>query len=186
MNTPRATSNPSRRTRLITATSIVAVALAGAFAVSANLGILNRTQKNPVGTLATADLTTTIPQAVNVQLNQTASAASAVGATGTQDFVVDVAGTVTLAAANDTLGLAKVAPTSGWTWTLSQTDLKVLKVTFTNGTRTLEFTGTLKPDGTVDAAVNEPITQAAPAANSGNGGGEHENEHEYEGGGDDD
>ncbi len=183
MNTPRATSSPSRRTRLITATSIVAVALAGAFAVSANLGILNRTQKSPVGTLATADLTT-IPQAVNVQLNQTASGTDTIANAGTQDFVVDVAGTVTLSAANGSLGLAEVAPSSGWTWTLSQTDLKVLKVTFTNGARTLEFTGTLKPDGTVDAAVNEPITQAAPAANAGSGGGEHE--HEYEGGGDDD
>ena len=56
-------------------------------------------------------------------------------------------------------------------------------VSFTNGTRTLEFVATLNPDGTVGAAVNEPIVTAAPPAN---GGGGYEDDDEHEGGGDDD
>ena len=60
----------------------------------------------------------------------------------------------------------------GWTWTAGQADASTLKVTFTNGIRTLEFDATLGSDGTIAAAVNEPIASAAASPTN------HENEHE--------
>jgi hypothetical protein len=181
------------RTRLITIISIVAVGLAGATAVSANIGILDTASDSPVGNAsATGDLTTPATQVVDVYLpDTTAGAAPATtlpAAPAVQQFAVDVAGTVAVATTDAGLRLDQVAPAAGWSWTLAQSDPTALLVTMTNGTRTFEFTATTTADGNIAASVNEPIVTPAPATNT---GGYHddddEDEHEeYEGGEDDD
>lgn len=187
MTTPRTSSRSPRRTALITGVSVAAVALCGAFAVSANLGILNGTQSNQVGSLATADLTPTAPQVVNVQLDA-ATPSTVLPVTGSsipvgvKEFAVDGAGTVAVDAANGIVRLDAVKPAAGWTWSMAQPKPANLTVTFKNGARTLEFLAVLQADGSVNASVNEPTVVAAPAPQPATRGGEHE----YEGGGDDD
>jgi hypothetical protein len=105
--------------------------------------------------------------------------------------------------------LHEVLPAAGWTWTSSQSSPTSLTVVMTNGLRTFEFSATLAEDGTITAAVSEPIVVVAPAGTSPGttpGTGTHigsgsdddddedegeddehdEDEHEYEGGDDDD
>jgi len=205
------TSQPSGwftgRTRLITIVSIVAVGLAGATAVSANIGILDAASNSNIGTVsASGDLTTPSTQVIDVYLpsttgtpttavQTTAAQTSAARAAGVQEFSVDVAGTVAVASTDAGLRLDSVTPTAGWSWTLTQTSQTELMVTMTDGTRTLEFVAATTADGNIAANVNEPIvTPAPPAANGGTntgtntGGnyGDDEHEGEYEGGGDDD
>jgi len=205
------TSQPSGwftgRTRLITIVSIVAVGLAGATAVSANIGILDAASNSNIGTVsASGDLTTPSTQVIDVYLpsttgapttavQTTAAQTSAARAAGVQEFTVDVAGTVAVASTDAGLRLDSVTPTAGWSWTLTQTSQTELMVTMTDGTRTLEFMAATTVDGNIAANVNEPIvTPAPPAANGGTntgtntGGnyGDDEHEGEYEGGGDDD
>ncbi len=188
------------RTRLITIVSIVAVGLAGASAVSANIGILDSASDSPVGNASlTRDLVTPSTQVVDVYLPDTSAAtapttaASVPGADPTvQQFAVDVAGTIAVAAADTGLRLDQVTPAVGWSWTLAQSDPNALMVTMTNGTRTFEFTATTTADGNIAASVNEPIVTPAPA--NSNGGGYEDDDHhddredheEYEGGEDDD
>jgi hypothetical protein len=177
----------SGRTRAITIVSLLAVGAAGAVAVSANLGVSNAAPATGVGNVTPADLTTPNTQVIDVYLpSTTTSAAASTTAAGVQEFTVDVAGTVGVAATDTGIRLDNVAPTTGWTWTLNQTSSQQLTVSLTNGTRNLEFVATLNPDGTVGAAVNEPIVTPAPAAKGGGAptqGGENES---HEGGGDDD
>ncbi len=198
------TSTPSKpggwftgRTRLITIVSIVGVALAGASAVSANLGILDTASTSPVGNASVAgDLTTpTDPQVLDVYLpadtTLPAPATTTAPAEGSnvQEFAVDIAGTVGVESTATGLRLDQVTPAAGWTWTLSQSSPTELMVTLTNGTRTFEFTATQTADGNIAASVSEPIVSQAPAAGSGGYGGdddEHEGHDEYEGGDDDD
>lgn len=185
------------RTRLITIVSIVAVGLAGASAVSANIGILDSASDSPVGNaLVTGDLGTPSTQVIDVYLPATTAttvantAATMPSADPTvQQFAVDVAGTVSVAATDTGLRLDQVTPTAGWNWTLTQNDPTALMVTMTNGTRTFEFTAAATADGNIAASVNEPIVTAAPAntSSTSNGGGYQDDEHEqYEGGEDDD
>lgn len=186
----------SGRTRLITIASIVAVGVAGATAVSANMGILSAASDTSVGTVSVAgDLTPPADSVIDVYLPDTTStavtapsttAASAAVAPGVQEFAVDVAGTVAVASTADGLRLDSVTPAAGWTWTLTQSSPADLMVTMTDGVRTLEFVAAKTADGNVTASVNEPVvTPAPPAANTG-GSGEHEEHEEYEGGDDDD
>ena len=65
MSTP-VTKGSHGRTRLVTIASIAAVTVAGAFAVAANIGILNATETNTVGALNTADLAPPKTQIVDV------------------------------------------------------------------------------------------------------------------------
>jgi hypothetical protein len=187
------------RTRLITIVSIVAVGLAGASAVSANIGILDSASDSPVGNASvTGDLVTPSTQVVDVYLPGTTAAPAATTAATmpnadptVQQFAVDVAGTVAVAATDTGLRLDEVTPAIGWSWTLAQSDPTALMVTMTNGTRTFEFTATTTADGNIAASVNEPIVTPAPAPANSNGGGyedddEHEYHGEYEGGEDDD
>jgi hypothetical protein len=88
-------------------------------------------------------------------------------AAGVQEFTVDTAGTVAVAATTGGIRLDTVSATAGWTWSLAQTDSSNLTVTLTNGTRTLEFVATLNADGTIGASVNEPIVTAAQPTNAG-------------------
>lgn len=183
------------RTRLITIVSIVAVGLAGATAVSANMGILDAASNSTVGTVSAAgDLTTPANQVIDVYLpadtstTATPTTAPAAASPAVQEFAVDVAGTVAVASTDAGLRLDSVRPTAGWRWSLSQTSQSELMVTMTDGARTLEFVATTTVDGNIAANVNEPIVTPAPPA-AGNGGYEDddEGEHdEYEGGEDDD
>lgn len=185
------------RTRLITIVSIVAVGLAGATAVSANIGILDTASDSPVGNASViGDLSTPSTQVVDVYLPDTAAGAVpattlSTGGLGVQQFAVDVAGTVTVAATDAGLRLDRVDPAAGWSWSLSQSDSAALLVTMSNGTRTFEFTASTTADGNIAASVSEPIVTPAPAANSG-GYDDEDDEHEddeheeYEGGEDDD
>lgn len=207
MTTQQPTGQPNGwftgRTRLITIASIVAVGLAGATAVSANIGILDAASDSTVGNVAaTGDLTTPSTQVIDVYLPAASAttaataapvvtASPAVGSAAVQEFAVDVAGTVAVASTDTGLRLDSVTPTAGWNWTLSQTSQAELMVTMTNGVRTLEFVATTTVDGNIAANVNEPIVTAAPpAANTGigstNGGYQGDDDGEYEGGGDDD
>jgi hypothetical protein len=145
-------------------------------------------------TTATA-ATTTAPTAA-----PTITPTAAAGAV--QQFTVDVAGTVGVAATDSGLRLDGVAPAPGWSWTLTQSDPGSLIVTMTNGSRTFEFGAASAPDGTIAASVSEPIAAAAPVAGVGGDGdhpdgdhGDDEDDHgdhgdddheEYEGGEDDD
>jgi hypothetical protein len=173
----------SGRTRVITIVSLLAVGAAGAVAVSANLGVSDAASATGVGNVTAADLTTPSTQVIDVYLPSTTAAATTTAA-GVQEFTVDVAGSVAVATTDTGIRLDGVTPTAGWTWTLSQTSSQQLTVSLTNGTRTLEFVATLNSDGTVGAAVNEPIVTPAPAA-SNTGGGSTGGEG-HEGGGDDD
>lgn len=169
-----------KRTQILTAAAVMAVGISGAIAVAANVGIMNAADNSTVGGVASAaDLMPTDTQVVDVYLGPDSTTPS-----GGQQFSVDVAGTVTVSASAGAIRLDGVAPAAGWSWALTQTDSSSLLVTFTDGTRTLEFTATAASDGTITAQVNEPVVAAA--APSYNGGGEHEDDDEYEGGEDDD
>lgn len=221
---PRSPSWFSGRTRIITAVSIIAVGLAGATAVSANIGILDSASDSPIGDAAvTGDLVTPSTQIVDVYLPSSVTPSTAtpgtrapttttptsglpvpaplggaaVGGPAVQEFAVDAAGTVAVAAADGALRLERVVPAAGWTWTIAQSDPSALQVTMTDGARTFQFAASLAADGTVAAGVTEPIVVAAPsgtAASAGydddhddeDEGEEHEDHDEYEGGEDDD
>ncbi|NLA34678.1 MAG: hypothetical protein GX868_03200 [Actinobacteria bacterium] len=171
-NAPKPTGWFTGHTRLITVVSILAVGLAGATAVSANLGILQTASDSPVGNAsATGDLTAPT-QVIDVVMPDTvADAATASAAPGTdpavQQFAVDVAGTVSVIATNAGLKLDEVIPAAGWSWSLAQSDPMALVVTMTNGSRTFEFTASTTGDGNIAASVNEPIVAVASAARSG-------------------
>jgi hypothetical protein len=174
----------SGRTGLITIVSLLAVGGAGAIAVNATTGVSDAAPANGVGNVTAADLTTPSTQVIDVYLPS--STVTPAASAGVQEFTVDVAGTVAVAVADTGIRLDSVTPTTGWTWTLSQNSSQQLTVSLTDGTRTLEFVATLNSDGTVGAAVNEPIVTAAPAPTGGaTGGGASENA-EHEGGDDDD
>lgn len=181
------------RTKLITIASIAGVAAAGAFAISANVGILNAADNNKLGQLSAAGAATTLnTQVVDVYLDGAATTTTA-GVVATtagdpaavQRFTVDTAGTIAVVVNDGTLRLDSVNPTSGWTWSLAQTQGTQLTVTLTNGTRSLEFVAGIGPDGSVTANVNEPAASAAATTAPFNGGSGQDG-HEYEGGQDDD
>jgi hypothetical protein len=177
------------RTRLITIVSILAVGVAGATAVGANIGILTAASESNVGSATAGDLTADT-QVVDVYLPATAASTTAppTSTAVAQEFAVDAAGSVAVAATDTGLRFDRATPTLGWTWNLTQTSPDALMVTFTNGTRTLEFTASRNADGSIAAAVNEPIITAAPPSGGGGGGGDddHESDDGHEGGGDDD
>lgn len=191
------------RTRFVTAASILAVGIAGAVAIGANIGILDAAEHNNIGELSAAgDLTDTGPQVVDVYLDGTTgtvdpaapavtdparSGAAASGANvertatnGSETFAVDAAGTVTIGRTANGLRLESVDPSAGWTWQLSQTDPTTLTVSFTDGARILDFTATLAGDGSITPEVVETVSE--PAGSSSNqtpsyrddGGSEHE------------
>jgi hypothetical protein len=197
------------RTRVITVASVVAVCLAGATAVSANVGILDHASESAVGNAsAIGDLAPPATQVVDVYLTDpvttttppTTSPATEPGEShDVQEFAVDVAGTIAVASSDSGLHLDRVVAAPGWTWNLTQSSPSQLLVKMTNGSRTLEFTASATPDGNITAAVNEIIVAPAPtAASQSSGGGsgsrsgsgdDHEQEHEqehYDGGEQDD
>lgn len=180
---------------MITIVSIAAVSAAGALALGANIGILDAADDSSVGTLAAAgDLTPPSTQVIDVYVTDAPAApavetagttppvSSAPGAAAGQQYAVDTAGTVTVSATDALVHLDGVAANGGWTWSSAQSDAAHLTVTFTDGTRTLDFVAGLNPDGSVAARVEEPQVVAAPPVQQGGG----DDEGEYEGGEDDD
>ncbi|MEQ8718650.1 MAG: hypothetical protein RIE08_13655 [Acidimicrobiales bacterium] len=162
----------SGRTRLVTIVSVFAVVLAGATAVSANIGILDNASDSPVGNVSAAgDLTTPSAQVVDVYLPDTSAAepstsTSVADADGVQEFAVDTAGTVAVATTDAGVRLEWVAPAPGWSWNLAQSDPSTLTVTMTDGSRALDFTAVSNADGTITASVSEragaPVAATTP------------------------
>jgi hypothetical protein len=185
MTSPKTPNRLSGRTKIITAASIGAVGLASVFAIGANLGILSSTDQTKVGTVAAAgDLLPATPQVVDVYLDKQGNPLPTAPSTpvGSQRFTVDTAGTVDVSAVDGTARVDLVTPASGWTATSPTTTGTGVSVTFTDGTRTLDFTATVAADGTVTGDVTE-ATAASPNPQR---TGDHESDHEYEGGESDD
>lgn len=164
-----------RRTTLVTAGGIAAVIVAGAFAVGANMGILNASSDHEIGALAAAgDL---VPAAA-----------------GPQTFLVDVAGTVEVESTGDAMTVSTVVANPGWSWTPGPTDATHVGVTFASGARTLVFTAARAADGSINATVDEVTPTAVasePASDDGREDDEDEDhdeerEEEHEGRDDDD
>lgn len=152
---------------MVTVLSVVAVGLAGAAAVGANIGILGSASDSSEDLL----VSTPSSQVVDVYLPSTSNALGSV--TGAQRFVVDAAGTVALTTTEGGLALDEVLPSPGWNWTLVQSASSSLMVTFTNGVRTLEFTASSARDGAISTSVSEPVAGSAQVVCD-----DHEDDHE--------
>ncbi len=181
MTSAKTPNQPSRRTKIITAASIGAVVLASLFAIGANLGILSSADQSKVGTVAAAgDLVPANTQVVDVYLDAQGNplASNSTAPAGSQHFTVASAGTVDVSAIGGTARVDLVKPASGWTATPATTTGNGVAISFTDGTRTLDFTATVGPDGTVTGDVTESTSAAtAPKPTT---------DHEYEGGESDD
>lgn len=181
MSSSKPTTPLSGRNKIITAVSIAAVAVASLFAVGANLGILNQADKSNVGTVAAAgDLVPAGTRVVDVYLDQQGTAPTSAAATpaGAQNFSVDTAGTVTVSATGGRAQLDLITPAAGWTGKAVQTTGADVAVSFTNGSRTLEFTATVAADGTIKGDVTESTGATAPASSTSDHESHEGNEHE--------
>ena len=138
------------RTKIITTISIVAVVLAAAAAVGANVGLLQNATDNKVGELAAAGDLPTTADATTVP---DAGAQGGVAASGSQSFVVDRAGSVTVTPEPTGLRLGPVEATPGWTWSVSEQGTAHLALLFTDGSSSLLFTARSAADGTVTGSV---------------------------------
>jgi hypothetical protein len=171
MTSPKPTERLSGRTKLITATSVVAVVIASLFAVAANLGILNNADRSSVGTLsATGDLTT----------------ADAPARSRSQVFRVDTAGTVTVSPVDGRARVDRIRPAAGWSARAVEASGAEVAVSFTDGTRTLEFTATVAADGSVVGDITDASPGAARASSRRDDESIEHEEEEYEGGDSDD
>lgn len=160
-----------QRTTTITAAAIAGVVLAGTAAIAANIGILTAADdKGQLGAMTAMEpAPSTEPQVVDVYLDDLESTtppepvlATLDSAPGSQDFLVDDAGLVSIVQTSDGIRLSGVAANPGWTWKLSQESSAVLRVTFTDGRRTLELSAMGGPDGPIAAAVDEIILTTSP------------------------
>ena len=165
--------NLTSRTTLITAVAIAGVLIAGTAAVAANIGILNASKDDSIGSLAATDdlvpsttLAAAAPMVVEVATPAptTTEAPTTTVAAGAS-YVVDDAGTVSVSATPEGLVLLDAAANPGWTPAATQPDPLSLRVAFDNGTRTVVFTATLGADGTIVADVTEPIIVEGAAPN---------------------
>lgn len=194
------TKSPDRlagRTKLITAASIGAVGLAGLFAIGANLGILSRTDAGAIGTVdATGDLVPAETRVVDVYLDEQGDppASTTRPASGSQRFAVDVAGTVDVSASAGRVRLDLVTPARGWTSRSVAARGADVAVAFTDGSRSLQFTATVGPDGTVVGDVTESTDTASARPDARHDDEDHDEDHDedqdedhsYEGGDSDD
>lgn len=170
-----------RRTALITAGGIGAVIVAGAFAVVANIGILDASSDHQLGQLAAAgDLVPTT--------GATPAPVTTVPATSTttdpQVYVVDVAGTVTVESTGGALVARAVSANPGWTWTPGVSDATHVELVFSDGVRSLVFTATRSADGSIDARVDDApsgTASAATAPSSHDASDDQDDDHEHEG-----
>lgn len=140
------------RTRIITIVSLIAVVLAGATAVSANIGILHSAADSSVGD---ATVIGDLSSAVTTDADSGTSSVSGAGYDVVKTFAVDSAGTVTVTRADTGLRLDHVVPTAGWSWTLRQSDSAALTLTMANESRMLVFAAMTTPNGDITASVSE-------------------------------
>ena len=173
-----------RRTALISAASVVGVVLAGATAVGANIGILDQADNSGIGELsAAADTTAVEPRVIDVPLDpqspsptivrlDTADTADTEASddTAPQPFIVEDAGVVSLEATADGIRISEVTPNGGWTWIDNEPGDGTVSITFDSDDATYVFTASLAEDGSVLAAVEQPIiqivTKPAPTSSS--------------------
>ena len=140
------------RTKIITSISIVAVVVAAAAAVGANVGLLENATGTKVGELAAAgDLPTTA--AAGTGTSAPAAADPGGSAAGSQRFLVDRAGSVTVTPEPAGLRLGAVEASPGWTWSVSEQGTAHLVLLFTDGSSSLLFTARTGADGTVTGSV---------------------------------
>ncbi len=164
---PRPKRSLTSRTSLLTAAAVAGVLLAGTAAVAANIGILNAADSSAIGDLAATDdllPASVTPTTVTVETAPSTSLADTVGATAAQQY--DIAGTGTVWVMTTTSGVAldHVVAEPGWTSTLTQADLRSLRVDFVDGDRTVVFTASIGDDGLVVVDVTEPTTIVATPA----------------------
>lgn len=160
------------RTKLATAAAVVAIAVTGAVAVGANVGILDSASDSATGELSAAgDLVSPTSTVLDVYLDDagrpvhpTVAPSSTVAPRGTQEFTVDAAGSISIVGDPDAVRLDAVHPAPGWRWTMTQTDPATLSATFTDGSRTLQFDASADRAGAIAASVTEPIVVPVPAA----------------------
>lgn len=188
------------RTSVVTMLAIGGVALAGTAAIAANIGILNSTSDDELGTLTPVQLETssttssTIPaQVIDVFVDDvtTSTVPGAPEREGAQ-YRVDDAGLVTATVDGGAVRIADVAPAPGWTWTMAQERPDTATLVFTGGGRTLVFTATVGRDGTLRTDVTEPVvitgtspstprvTSAPPTSDRIDDGRDDDREHEFE------
>jgi hypothetical protein len=214
MSTPHEKKRFIGRTSLITAAAVAGVVFAGAVAVGANIGILSAADDSEIGSLSAAgdlvpvntqvvdvyvdDTTTTTPATTSAMQDSAAKDSVAQDSAAAQEFAVDAAGTVGVIPTAGGVRLGDVVANPGWTWSLAQSDPSALTVTFTantstTGVRSLNFTASIGPDGTITASVEEPIVSVSPTTtptqyqgdDDDHEGADHEDD-EHEGGDDDD
>ena len=187
-----------RRTALISAASVVGVVLAGATAVGANIGILDQADNSGIGELsAAADTTPVEPPVIDVQLDpqspsptivrlDTADTADTEASddTAPQPFIVEDAGVVSLEATADGIRISEVTPNGGWTWIDNEPGDGTVSITFDSDDATYVFTASLAEDGSVLAAVEQPIiqivTKPAPTSSSDGSAAAPDDDHEYD------
>jgi hypothetical protein len=147
-----AVEDSMERTKLITSISIVAVVAAAAAAVGANVGLLEDATGTKVGELAAAgDLPTTA--AAGTGTSAPAAADPGGSAAGSQRFLVDRAGSVTVTPEPAGLRLGAVEASPGWTWSVSEQGTAHVVLRFTDGSSSLRFTARNGADGTVTGSV---------------------------------
>ena len=158
------------KTSLVTAAAIAGVLLAGTAAVAANIGILNAADSSVIGDLAATDELLPTPGAdtptgtvASMETPTTSTTVVAAPLTNTaQQYDIADTGTVWVLATRSGLALDHVVAESGWNPVLTQSELRSLRVDFTNGDRIIVFTAALGDDGTVIVDVTEPSTVVAP------------------------
>ena len=184
MTTPGHPRRGPGRTRIITAASIGAVTLAGLFALGANLGILTGSAESEVGKVSAAgDLvpadTRVVDVYVDAQGNPTTAPAAATAVTGAQRFVVGDAGTVDVSSNPAGPHIDAITPASGWSARQVPTSGSAIRVSFSDGTQTLDLTATTGLDGAVTGTVEAvAVPPVAPPTTR--------HDEEYEGGESDD
>ena len=153
---------PERRTALITAGGIAAVIVAGAFAVGANLGILDASSDNQIGDLAAAgDLVPTTERHAGHRSRPSRRRRRPPPPRRTSSTSPARSPSI---ATGDTLVVSAVGANPGWTWTPGPSDATHVELTFTDGVRSLVFTATRAADGSIDASVDETASGTASAA----------------------
>ena len=149
----------AHRTTLITAASIVAVVLASAAAVGANLGILNVADAGPVGDLSAtaAAPQASGPEVVDVYVDDTKGTTS-------QQYKVEKAGTIGVVATKTGVRLDDISVKPGWRWTLVQNAQKRLTVTLKSKSTMYRFVASLGAGGKLAARVVQPVTRTVGSA----------------------
>jgi hypothetical protein len=99
---------------------------------------------------------------------------------------VDAAGTIDVVVTDGRARVALITPAAGWTASAPTTTGTGVAVTFTGGTRTLDFTATVGADGTVTGDVSEAASATPTEKGHDDEGSDHDEGHdhdpEYEGG----